>query len=161
FQPLKNEVGMQRFVWDLMYANPPSDGYDLPISAVYKNTPFTPQGPLVMPGQYTVRLTVNGKSYTQPLAVRMDPRVTTPPAGLQQQFALSMQAYEGVRSAWAMSEDVKKLNTQLAALRNNQSVAADVQALTQKINQLTGGAAGRGPGAAANAPVPVNELPLS
>ena len=28
----------------------------------------------LMPG-YTVRLTVNGKTYTQPLVVRMDPRV--------------------------------------------------------------------------------------
>ena len=25
FQPLKNEAGMQRFVWDLKYPNPPSD----------------------------------------------------------------------------------------------------------------------------------------
>ncbi len=54
FQPLKNEAGMQRFTWDLLYPNPPSDGYDLPISAIYKDTPWVPQGPAVMPGQYTV-----------------------------------------------------------------------------------------------------------
>jgi len=27
------------------------------------------------PGSYTVKLTVNGKSYTQPLIVKADPRV--------------------------------------------------------------------------------------
>ena len=52
-QVLKNEAGMQRFVWDLLYPNPPSDRYDLPISAIYKNTPLVPQGPAVLPGKYT------------------------------------------------------------------------------------------------------------
>src|SRR5205814_3961044 len=58
-QILKNEAGMQRFTWDRMYPNPPSEGYDLPISANYKNTPYVPQGPAVLPGKYTVRLTAN------------------------------------------------------------------------------------------------------
>nr|MBP9111001.1 hypothetical protein [Pyrinomonadaceae bacterium] len=44
FQPLKNEAGMQRFTWDLLYPEPPADNYDLPISAIYKDTPWTPQG---------------------------------------------------------------------------------------------------------------------
>src|SRR5204863_369127 len=38
FQPLRNEAGMQRFVWDLTYPNPPSDRYDLPISAIVHDT---------------------------------------------------------------------------------------------------------------------------
>jgi len=29
----------------------------------------------VLPGNYSVRLTVQGKSYTQPLVVKMDPRL--------------------------------------------------------------------------------------
>ena len=48
-----------------------------------------------MPGTYTVRLTVGGKSIEQPLVVKMDPRVTTPAAGLEQQFKLSMECYDG------------------------------------------------------------------
>jgi len=161
FQPLKNEPGMQRFVWDLMYPNPPSEGYDLPISAIYRDTPFVPQGPLVMPGKYSVRLTVNGKTFTQPLVVRMDPRVTTPVAGLLQQYTLSMQAYEGIKTAWQMSEDVRRLSAQLNAIRNNQQVGADVQALSQKLAALTGTGGGRRGGAPAAAePTSVDETPL-
>ena len=38
-----------------------------PISAVYGDTPTGPLGPVVMPGKYTVRLTVDGKAFEQPL----------------------------------------------------------------------------------------------
>ena len=157
FQPLRNEPGMQRFVWDLTYPNPPSDSYDLPISAVYKDTPFVPQGPLVMPGKYTVRLTVNGKTYTQPLVVRMDPRVTTPTAGLQQQYALSMQAYNGIQTASDMSDEVRKLTAQLNSIRNNQALSGDVQALLQKMAQLNG----TGAGGAARRPRALCQRPFS
>jgi hypothetical protein len=138
---------MQRFVWDLMYPNPPSDNYDLPISAVYKNTPFVPQGPFVMPGKYTVRLTVSGHVLTQPLLVRMDPRVTTPVVGLQQQFDLSMQAYEGIKTTDAMSQEMRKVSLQLRDLRGKASVSTDVAAIEQKIAQLNGSGGGRGRGA--------------
>jgi hypothetical protein len=161
FQPLKNEPGMQRFVWDLRYPNPPSDSYDLPISAIYEDTPYVPQGPLVMPGKYTLRLTVNGRTYTQPLAVRMDPRVTTPTTGLLQQFTLSMQAYEGINAASTMNDEVRRISTQLASVRNRGPVSADVQTIEQKIAQLTGTAGGRrGAAPAGAAPTPVSELPL-
>jgi photosystem II stability/assembly factor-like uncharacterized protein len=139
FQPLRNEAGMQRFVWDLTYPNPPSDDYDLPISAVVRNTPFVPQGPLVMPGRYTVRLTVNGRTFIQPLTIQMDPRVKTPSSGLQQQFDLSMKAYDGIRRVHQMTAIVKGLNAP-----NDQQIA-----------ELLNGAA-RKPGQA----VPLSELPL-
>ncbi len=38
-----------------------------------------------------MRLTAGGRTLTQPLVVRMDPRIKTPPAALQQQFALSQK----------------------------------------------------------------------
>lgn len=159
FQPLRNDPGMQRFVWDLMYPNPPSEGYDLPISAVYRNTPFVPQGPLVMPGRFTVRLTANGRTYTQPLIVRMDPRVTTPIAGLLQQFSLSIQAYEGIRTSSAMSDEVKKISAQLASLRakagSNASLVKDIEAVEQKIKLLTDG-----PKIAPGTPVAPADFPL-
>jgi hypothetical protein len=82
---------MHRFVWDLHYPTPSASRFEYPISATYMNTPREPRGPWAMPGSYTVRLTANGRTVTQPLELRMDPRVKTPAAGLARQFALGSQ----------------------------------------------------------------------
>ena len=77
FQQLANGAGMHRFIWDL-HGNPSAGGRagrgeELPISAIYMDTP-TSEGPWMPAGTYTVKLTVNGQSYSQPLVVRPDPR---------------------------------------------------------------------------------------
>ncbi|MEP6946374.1 MAG: glycoside hydrolase [Acidobacteriota bacterium] len=150
FQPLKNEAGMQRFVWDLMYPNPPSDNYDLPISAVYMDTPWVPQGPAVLPGVYTLDLTVDGKTYSQKLNVRMDPRVTTPAAGLTQQFELSLQAYNGISRARMLADSVRK---QIADLEKSQPASPNLA----KLKALLDGSTPRG-AAAAVADMPLGRL---
>ena len=164
FQPLKNEAGMQRFVWDLLYPNPPSDQYDLPISAIYKDTPWTPQGPAVLPGVYTLRLTVDGKSFTQKLNVRIDPRVKTPLIGLTQQFTLSMQAYNATVRAQAISEEAKKIGDQLRAVRAkvpaDGALAKDIDALQTKLGQF-GGGGGRGRGQGGGAPADPAAISIS
>jgi hypothetical protein len=67
---------MHRFVWDL-HAAPSGEvrrrGGEYPISAIFQDTPGV-QGEWMPPGTYTVRLTVDGRSYTQPLTVVPDPR---------------------------------------------------------------------------------------
>ena len=73
-------AGLHRWVWDLEYTAPRSATAGYPISAVPHGTPREPRGPLVVPGSYTVRLTVDGKVLEAPLAVRADPRM--PPAQL-------------------------------------------------------------------------------
>ncbi len=63
--PLSSSAGMHRWVWDLRpaaAANAPRPGG------------FGPRAAAVLPGMYTVRLTVDGKQLTQPLRVRRDPR---------------------------------------------------------------------------------------
>jgi photosystem II stability/assembly factor-like uncharacterized protein len=108
--------GMQRFVWDLHYARPPWIPPSYPISAVYHDTPGEPLGPAVMPGQYTVKLTVAGQSYTQPLTVKMDPRVKASDSDLEQQFALSMRCYDGLAQVHEAMEQVRKLRSELKSL---------------------------------------------
>jgi photosystem II stability/assembly factor-like uncharacterized protein len=74
-QPLAASAGMHRFIWDLHGASTGSSGgrAGYPISAIYRDTPGR-RGPWMPPGIYTVRLTVDGRSYTQPLVVKPDPR---------------------------------------------------------------------------------------
>ncbi len=93
--------GLQRFTWDLHYARP-SDQCSLPISATPFNTKCEPEGPWVMPGTYTVRLTVDGAIQSQTFRVRMDPRVKTPLATLQRQHDLSVALYDAIVESRAL-----------------------------------------------------------
>lgn len=81
--PLPTSAGMHRWVWDLRSTAPTATNYSYPIAAVPHRTPLVPQGPLVVPGTYSVRLTVDGKGETQPLRVKMDPRVHISQAELE------------------------------------------------------------------------------
>jgi len=92
-QGLSSEAGSHRFVWDMHYTPlnvPPS----YPIGAVYQQTAPSPTSPWVMPGRYTVKLSVDGKTDVQSFLVKMDPRVKTPVKDLQQQHDLSLLCYE-------------------------------------------------------------------
>ena len=59
------------------------------MTAVEHETAPQPTAPWVLPGSYTVSLTIGGKTYTQPLTVKMDPRVKVSAADLKKQFEAS------------------------------------------------------------------------
>ncbi len=91
FQRLSADPGMHRFVWDLREAPPrvtPAQ-QDLPISAVWHATPRVPQGALLPPGRYTVRLIADGIVRAARLTVLMDPRVHLSQQALAQQYDLA------------------------------------------------------------------------
>ncbi|HEX8098137.1 MAG TPA: hypothetical protein VF507_08880, partial [Pyrinomonadaceae bacterium] len=140
-QTLSAGAGMQRFVWDLRYAPPKALRYDFPISANYMDTPRYPLGPLVMPGRFTVKLTVGKQSFNEKLTVNIDPRVKTPRAGLQQQFDLSFQAYEGLQQTFDAVTQIRKVRGQIKELRarSPQGALADaLSSLDQRLAKLDG-----------------------
>ncbi len=151
-QTFSAKAGMHRFVWDLNYPVPKALRYEFPISAIYRDTPAAPLGPTVLPGSYTIKLTLDGHSFTQPLKVKMDPRVKTPAAGLEQQFGLSMQAYQGMQQSFDALSQVKKLRDQIKIRRTHAGPGALTDALIaldQKAAAVSGeGRAEAGPGAA-------------
>jgi hypothetical protein len=85
---LPSSAGMHRWIWDLRYTTPAATNYEYPISAVPHKTPREPQGPLALPGTYTVRLTADGKTLTAPLVVKIDPRVNSTSSDLESLLAL-------------------------------------------------------------------------
>jgi photosystem II stability/assembly factor-like uncharacterized protein len=142
---LSTQSGMQRFVWDLHYASldwlPPQ----YPISAIYGDTWREPRGPWALPVSYTVKLTVNGRSYTQPLIVKMDPRVKTSQEGLAEQHAIAMRCYEGLRQIQDALTQVRKLRSQLRDLRGRVGQGAlgnGISALETKASALEGAGGG-------------------
>ena len=123
-QILSGEKGSHRFLWDMHYTSlniPPS----YPISAVYKNTAPAETSPWVMPGMYVVKLTVDGKSFTQSLIVKMDPRVKTSVADLRKQHDLSLQCYEGRKKCMEILNEIRNQRQGLKMkIANTDSVAS-------------------------------------
>jgi photosystem II stability/assembly factor-like uncharacterized protein len=85
---LSTASGMHRFMWDLRLPPPPVLAPEYPISAIRGDTPKEPLGPLIPPGAYAVKLTVDGAVLSRTLTVKMDPRVAISAADLAAQFAL-------------------------------------------------------------------------
>jgi photosystem II stability/assembly factor-like uncharacterized protein len=135
-QRLSGAAGMHRFLWDVHYQPLPGGGRGgLPIAAVPYDTVPAPSGPWAPPGVYAVKLTVDGHSYSQPLTLKMDPRVKTSSLGLGQQFTLSKQLYDGILDAQRALQD---LRAKRAALGQDQAAIA-------KLNAIEGqGGGGRG-----------------
>lgn len=140
-QVLSAGAGMHRWLWDMHYAPLPGVEAEYPIAAVAHNTAPQPTGPWATPGEYTVVLTANGKSYSEPLTLKMDPRVKTPPTGLQQQFKLSQQLYTQLLTLSPAAEEAAAVRKQLKDQQKNAQgdVLAAVNALDQKLQELAGG----------------------
>jgi len=151
---LSASVGTHRWLWDLHYAPLPGVEAEYPIAAVAHNTAPQPTAPWVLPGQYSVVLTANGKSYSQPLTIKMDPRVKTPTAALDQQARLSHQLYTQLLTLAPATEQANEVRRQLRELQKSAQgeVLAAVNALDQKVQAIAGGSVGRRPGAGADNP---------
>ena len=143
---LPASAGMHRFVWNLRLAAPPAFHHEPTMAAEPGDTPLEPQGALVPPGDYRVRLIVDGQAYEQPLTIGMDPRVATSPADLAAQYALgralaaamarSFQAAVGAPSA--RIGELRKLNGELGSLLvlTQQADAAPTPAQVQAFGRL-------------------------
>ena len=114
-QTLSTARGMHRFVWDLRYPTPGSVQRDLPISAIYRDTPREPLGVLAVPGTYTVTLTIDGTSSSSPLMLKMDPRATITAAVLSQQFALATKIVDLMNRTFAPLTGSQPLDPALRA----------------------------------------------
>ena len=101
------------------------------------NSPWAP------PGAYTVRLTADGKSHTQPITVKMDPRVKTPAAVLTQLAALTRELYDGAVGAARGEFQARALVAEL-----DKASGADVAAFKSQVDSLAPApaAGGRGGG---------------
>ena len=118
---------MHRFVWDLRLAPPKG------VRATYRRL----DGPLVVPGNYTVKLTANGKSSTQPLTIKMDPRVKTPQDALVRQFELASKLASRLGEVSLALQQAGELRKQLAERKReaggNTELLTALQELEKKV----------------------------
>jgi photosystem II stability/assembly factor-like uncharacterized protein len=142
-RPLQTDAGPHRFVWDLHYPSLDGARGRYPISAIYHDTPPASTGPAVMPGKYTIKLSVGGKVFEQPLIIKMDPRVTTPVEGLEQRFELSMQCYDGVKETQAAISRIRAVRKQLDGVRAKAgTLSAAIDDIGAKLAAIEGSGAG-------------------
>ena len=106
---LPTEAGINRFTWDLRYEGAPR----IPNSPLWGGST---DGPLALPGDYQVRLTVDGKSQTQPFKIVPDPRLKVSADDLKKQFDLMQQILGKVTQVHDAVRQMRDVRTQITAL---------------------------------------------
>jgi hypothetical protein len=105
---------MHRFSWDMRFdpidSTSRSEGGAVPHRTyVVTTTPWAP------PGAYTVRLVADGKTYTQPLKLVLDPRVNTPASAMAQIASLSREMYDGAVALRAAYVSARAMSDRLTS----------------------------------------------
>src|SRR4029077_7172955 len=100
-EPISANAGAHRFVWNLHYAFP---------SEVHTSF-YGPKPPLALPGKYTVKLTVNGQSQSQPLVLKMDPRVKTSQGDLERVFRAESRIGKNLANLSTAVKQAQELQT--------------------------------------------------
>jgi photosystem II stability/assembly factor-like uncharacterized protein len=124
---LPTAAGMHRVSWDMRYPDPPVLRYGytgtlldyveftLNWHAIPGLTPrVTPPGPMIVPGNYTVKLNVGGQSYTREVTVVNDPRIAVPQAALLAQLELQLRMMAGLRVSYDHFNQLLRLRAALA-----------------------------------------------
>ncbi|HVO82227.1 MAG TPA: hypothetical protein VMT28_15940 [Terriglobales bacterium] len=129
---IKPEAGLNRFVWDLRYEGATRvPDYHL---WEYNNGRL---GPLAVPGKYQVRLTVDGKSQTAPLELKLDPRLNVAQADLQKQFDLRLQLRDQLSRVYDAVNQIQDVRAQLNGLQKrlpeNKALGTAAGDLDQKL----------------------------
>ena len=104
---LPASAGLHRFVWDMHHERPAVSGFTirLPRRREHAAHAVRDRGPCR--ASTRVRLTVDGKSHTQPLIVKMDPRVKTTAADLKLQYDTSRAIDAMLRQTTTALRDIR------------------------------------------------------
>jgi photosystem II stability/assembly factor-like uncharacterized protein len=139
--PPSTAAGMHRWIWDLQCAAV-ATGVAMDDDELFSAA----RGVIALPGAYTVRLTVSGQSYSQPLMVKMDPRIRISASDLQKQFEAASAISRRQSEISEAQRDVKRLLSQAQAVRpqvqSNAGLLSSLDSLIQKAEDIAGPAPG-------------------
>ncbi|MBS0393503.1 MAG: exo-alpha-sialidase, partial [Proteobacteria bacterium] len=151
---LEASAGAHRFVWDLRYPPPRALAYEWSIAASpAEGTQLTPGGALVLPGEYRLTLTVDGRRLEAPLAVVADPRVPVPAAELAGALDFWRALTADLDAVWRAYAEIGAVRSALADRRaalahapSGAALAARVAALDARLAPLAAAAVEAQPG---------------
>src|SRR6185312_5197748 len=129
-------AGLNRFVWNLRY----EDSTKVPGAILWGGSN---SGPVAVPGNYQVRLTVEGKSYTEPLEIKEDPRIKVEQADLQKQFDLLLEIRdqvskvdEAINQMNSVKKQIDDLDKRLPKDDHGKAVRDAARSFTAKLDPL-------------------------
>jgi photosystem II stability/assembly factor-like uncharacterized protein len=145
-QRLANAPGFHRFVWDLRYTQPPALRYDYSSAAPSSSgTLRVPQGPLVLPGEYQVRLIAADDALAEKLIVEQDPRVRVSRDDLANQFELEQKIDAALANNTQAYREIEDFRAQLRALKarvvtnsKSEELISATDALDHRADQIAG-----------------------
>jgi hypothetical protein len=129
-KPLPKQAGLQRAVWDLRYEGATK------IKGAKVDSGNPAEGPLALPGTYTARLTVDGRTFTTPIEVRPDPRVTVSRADLETQLAFALALREDLTRLAGTVHDLRSVREQVKARRASIGGGSEVAPLAEAADAL-------------------------
>lgn len=138
---LPTAAGTNRTHWDLRADAPSAFRHTYEINANPGRTPPSPQGALALPGVYTLRLTVDGRSVSQPVTIRRDPRSPATLEALRAQHDLQTRIADAIAATAEGRREALALRA-LIAQAVGPNAAADVAAATATFNARVDTAAG-------------------
>jgi len=128
-EALPTEVGLNRFVWDLKFESP----IKVPGAVGWGGRP---EGPLVVPGTYQIKLTVAGKTSTASLELTKDPRVSASQADLEKQQELALRIRDRVGAGDEAVNQIRSVRGQLDALKKRLSADASAKPILDAADAL-------------------------
>ncbi len=142
---LPTSGGAHRFQWDLRLAGA-EDVKDPDLITWNSMGPMVSsigKGPMVVAGEYQVRLTVDGESQTQPLTVRNDPRLENDPSDLVKQFNLLIEIRDTISGLNRMIDQTSDLRNQAVAWRDRtagvdgrEQIANEAEKLIAELDEI-------------------------
>ena len=106
---LSTSEGLHRAEWDLAWEG----AKKIPGAKIDTGDPA--RGPMAVPGTYTVRLTVDGKTQTIPLKVNADPRGTASQSDLDAQLAFALRVRDDISKLSGLVTSIRSVKEQLQA----------------------------------------------
>jgi hypothetical protein len=103
---LTMEVGLNRFEWDLRH----SEAVRFPGLILWSGEL---RGPRVVPGNYQMKLTVDGKVFQEELVVKADPRLSSSAADYAKQLDLSLKIRDKVSETHEAIVQIREVRRQI------------------------------------------------
>ncbi|UXI67338.1 hypothetical protein [Tahibacter amnicola] len=135
--PLPASAGAHRFLWDLRHPRPAAMAYEFSIAAVSGvETSALPEGPLAIPGDYTLTLDVDGRKLTRPLTLKPDPRLALTQDDYQQILAFNLDLARVLKPLVAAVKQLSEERTALQKLPPAEQDKPRIEALTARLEGI-------------------------